>query len=163
MGGARPRTRSPEILPRLREVTLAQSRPLAAAPASLRGGGRGNLGPSAFPSFPAVGALPVVFSCNCPSYPTSEALTRSLPSSGCLAAASGASPVRTLRPLARPASAAVRRPQSCLPQGSGECLLPLSSVHPRLFSPSPLPRLFGTLPFPLAPCFQPCPLGPSAF
>ncbi|XP_025846608.2 serine/threonine-protein kinase 38 isoform X1 [Vulpes vulpes] len=61
MGAAGPRTRSPEAPPPRRgAVTPAQCRPPAPAPAPLRGGGLGCLGPSALPSFPAVGALPVV-------------------------------------------------------------------------------------------------------
>lgn len=67
------------------------------------------------PSFPAVGALPVVFTpATAPRPPTAECLTRPLPSSGRLAAAAGLSPFLTSRPLARLASAAARRPQPCL-------------------------------------------------
>lgn len=90
-----------------------------------------------------------------PLVPTSEPLTRPLPSSGRSAAAAGASPVRTLRPLARPASAAVRRPLLCLPRGSGEC--PAAFSPSRAFSfISAAPDSLGTLSFPTAPSFQPC-------
>jgi len=93
--------------------------------------------PLRLPSFPAVGALPVVFTpATAPRPPTSESLTRPHPSSGRLAAAAGVSPCLTSRPLARLASAAVRRPQPCLSPQPGapvSVLLPLSSVHPGLF------------------------------
>lgn len=90
-----------------------------------------------------------------PLVPASEPLTRPLPSSGRSAAAAGASPVRTLRPLARPASAAVRRPLLCLPRGSGEC--PAAFSPSRAFSfISAAPDSLGTLSFPTAPSFQPC-------
>lgn len=85
--------------------TLAQSWPLAAAPAPLRGGGLGCLGPFALPSFPAVGELPVVLTRTRPSAPASET-----PSSRLVG---GVLPLglrlsaRRERSLARPASAAV--------------------------------------------------------
>ena len=120
-----------------REAALAQRGALAAR-AGLRfpQWATGQLWPLRLPSFQAVGDLPVAFTCNRPSAPTSEPLTRPLPSSGRLAAAAGLSPFLTSSPLARLASAAARRPEPCLSPQPGapvSVLLPLSSVHPGLF------------------------------
>lgn len=99
--------------------------------------GTGQPRPLRLPSFPAVGALPVIFTpATAPRPPTAECLTRPLPSSGRLAAAAGLSPFLTSSPLARLASAAARRPEPCLSPQPGapvSVLLPLSSVHPGLF------------------------------
>ena len=121
-----------------REAALAQRGALAAR-AGLRfpQWATGQLWPLRLPSFPAVGALPVIFTpATAPRPPTAECLTRPLPSSGRLAAAAGLSPFLTSSPLARLASAAARRPEPCLSPQPGapvSVLLPLSSVHPGLF------------------------------
>ena len=101
-----------------REAALAQHSALAAR-AGLRfpQWATGQLWPLRLPSFQAVGDLPVAFTCNRPSAPTSEPLTRPLPSSGRLAAAVGVSLLRTSRPLALPASAAVCGPHALPPPG----------------------------------------------
>lgn len=118
------RLRSPESPPRLREVARAQSRPRAAPPDPLCAG-TGCLGPSALPSFPAVGALPVVLTRNRP-WSSPQSTSPSPPLRG----PAGCSPVRASRP--RPAGVC-----GCLSAASPASLGALVSVLLPLPQPFP--------------------------
>lgn len=79
----------------------------------------GSLGPSALPSFPAVGVLPVVLS----RRGSAAALPRSPPARRGRSRAARTSRLRRLRSRRR-------RPRASLPPGSGECLAAVASGAP---------------------------------